>query len=648
MNKDTPEAAEPSTLRSRGSILRLLILIYFVISAIDRVVLFVWSPPAEGASLLDLPLIFLVGMAFDLIAICWLLLPGTLYSLLMPRRVLQSAAQKVVTRIFFFVVLGVLLFNVTAGWVFWEEFSARYNFIAVDYLVYTTEVIDNIQESYSMPLLLSGLLVATSLLFWSLRNRLRLRVEESGGSRRALLPLLIIPALAWFFLDASWARVSVDRYRNEITKDGVYSLFASFRDNVLDFEQNFASLNEDVAFQELRGILSEDQLEFVSDDIRDLRRHRASINGEKRNNVVVIIVESLSAAFMNRFADDGVEMTPRLDALADESLLFSNLFATGSRTVRGLEALTLSLPPTPGRSIVKRLENENLDNIGWQFKDRGYDSQFFYGGYGYFDNMNHFFSSNGFEVIDRANLQEDEVRFANAWGVCDQDMFDRTLKEADASVDAGNPFFSVVLTTSNHRPYTYPDVVPLPPGSGRAGAVQYTDFAIGEFLDSAKDHAWFDNTIFVVVGDHCASSAGKRDITVSKHHIPMLFYAPSLIEAKDVPRVASQIDFAPTLLGLLDFDYTSSFLGHDLMAAGPDRAYIGNYQTLGLYEGDELCLLGVKSSVQDFGVDRDLELIDAEPNPGLIKLTIACYQSAAAAYISGGFQLDRESEASRR
>jgi phosphoglycerol transferase MdoB-like AlkP superfamily enzyme len=240
------------------------------------------------------------------------------------------------------------------------------------------------------------------------------------------------------------------------------------------------------------------------------------------------------------------------------------------------------------------------------------------------------------------------VTFANAWGVCDGDLFARALKEGDKSAEAGHPFFSLVMTTSNHRPYTYPDVVPIPPGTGRDGAVQYTDFAIGEFIEDAKKHDWFDNTIFVVVGDHCASSAGKRDITVSKHHIPLLLYAPSIIEPGVNDRISSQIDFAPTILGMLDFDYTARFFGHDLAGPGADRAAIGNYQTLGLLENDELCLLRTKGATLNFRVTEDLALEDAPEDRALLDETIACYQAAAASFLSGGMKSGREVEATRK
>ncbi len=631
----------------------LLVGLYLALAVVDRIVLFVWSPPAQGASWVELPMMLLVGALYDLIAISWFLLPATLWSWLAPQRLLTSGAQRWITRAFVFIFLGLILFNTFAGWVFWEEFTARYNFIAVDYLVYTTEVLDNINESYPMAAIIAGLVALTALSFWALRGPLRARLQAGQASREmggrlALVPLLALPVISWLFIDDSLATVSGDRYRNEIAKDSLYSLMAAFRSNSLDFESNFAHLDEDEAFAALRENLAPDGLAFVSDNPRDLRRHRVATGPEKRLNVMLICVESLSASFLDTFEEDGKDLTPYLDQLAAESLVYTDFYATGGRTVRGLEALSLSVPPTPGRSIVKRPGNEGLDSIAWPFVDRGYDLRFMYGGQGYFDNMNYFFSSNGFDIVDRANLDESEIRFANAWGVSDEDIFARAIKESDASAAAGKPFFNFIMTTSNHRPYTYPDVVEIPSGTGRSGAVQYTDHAIRQLIEDARSHEWFDDTIFIVVGDHCASSAGRRDLNVAKHHIPLILYSPKHIAPRHNDRVASQIDLAPTLLALLNFDYTARFFGHDLEGPGTDRALIGNYQTLGLLEPGELSALKTRGQTESFTVTPENELTDRSADQAQLRAAIGWYQAAAASFLSGAMESGREVVAERR
>ena len=169
----------------------------------------------------------------------------------------------------------------------------------------------------------------------------------------------------------------------------------------------------------------------------------------------MVIEESLSAEYLGIFGNR-FGLTPNFDRLAERSLLFTHLLATGTRTVRGLEAITLSIPPLPGISIVKRPGNEGLFSWGSLMQDKGYETKYLYAGYGYFDNMSYFFSHNGFSIVDRSNFTRDEITFANIWGVCDEDLFKKTIQESDKSWTAGKPFFSMVMTTSNHRPYTYP------------------------------------------------------------------------------------------------------------------------------------------------------------------------------------------------
>src|SRR5699024_5069599 len=144
------------------------------------------------------------------------------------------------------------------------------------------------------------------------------------------------------------------------------------------------------------------------------------------------------------------------DSLADQSLFFTNLYAAGNRTVRGLEAVTLCLPPTPGESIIKRKNNKGKFNIGHIFKQRGYEIKYFYGGYRYFDNMNDFFTGNGYDIVDRDNLTDEEITFANIWGVCDEDMAKKAIEVMNEEAASGKPFFNHWMTVSNHRPFTYP------------------------------------------------------------------------------------------------------------------------------------------------------------------------------------------------
>ena len=347
----------------------------------------------------------------------------------------------------------------------------------------------------------------------------------------------------------------------------------------------------------------------------------------KKLNVVLVIVESLSADFMTAFGNTQ-NITPYLDKLAQESLLFTNFYATGTRTVRGLEAILLSVPPTPGSSIIRRPNTENMFTAGSVFKDYDYDVSFFYGGYGYFDNMLEFFSSNGYKFIDRNNLKKEEITFSNIWGVADEDIFKKSLQYFDEQSDNKKPFFSVVLTTSNHRPFNFPEGrIDLKPGSGRAAGVKYTDYAIKEFIETAKTKAWFDDTIFIITADHCSSSAGKTHLPVEKYHIPLLIYSPKILKAQVVESLSSQIDIAPTIFGILDFQYKTKFFGKDILNYPAERAFIGTYQMLGYLKNNELVVLSPNKNPLSYSITQESQLIK-ENNPNLVNKAISFYQSA--------------------
>jgi phosphoglycerol transferase MdoB-like AlkP superfamily enzyme len=586
------------------------------------------------------------GTAFDLGAGLLAAIPLVLALTFLPAKAFARNWARVLAHAVLFTITGLLLFGAVAEWLFWDEFSVRFNFIAVDYLVYTTEVIANIRESYPMPLILAVLGLATAEVYAALLRTglvsawLAAPHEAAGPRYRRGAAWLALAVLAGLALDSNQIPAFPNTYNRELAKDGLWSLFASFRNNELDYDEFYSTLAIDEAFAKLRGKLSADGAIPLGDG-RDTLRYVRNAGPELHLNVIQITVESLSADFLSTF-NRASKLTPELGALAEHSLVFENLYATGTRTDRGMEALSLSLPPMPGRSLIKRPRNENLFTLGSVFRSRGYDTAFIYGGYGYFDNMNAFFGGNGYRVVDRSAVKDDDITFANAWGACDEDLYRWTLREADAAYAAGQPFHHFVMTTSNHRPYTYPEgKIDLPPKvSGRSGAVKYTDYAIGQFLRAAAAKPWFKNTVFVIVGDHCASVAGKVELPVQNYHIPLFIYAPGgQLPTGRVPDLMSQIDYAPTLLGLLNWSYASRFYGWDVRkATGDRRALLGNYQRLGLYEPGVLEVLKPMRDEDSYHFDVHTFALTSRENDACFRdEAIAYYQTASYLYKNGRY-----------
>ena len=244
--------------------------------------------------------------------------------------------------------------------------------------------------------------------------------------------------------------------------------------------------------------------------------------------------------------------------------------------------------------------------------------------------MNAFYAGNGFKTVDRTDMSDDEVHFSNIWGVADDDLFAKTIKEADASYAAGTPFMSLLMTTSNHRPYTYPDGrISIASPGGREGGVMYADYAVGKLIEWSKEKPWFKDTVFIFVADHTHGAGGKVELNPQKYHIPLIFYAPGFIKPARYERLASQVDIAPTLLGMLNFSYRSKFYGTDLSHgdAPAPRAFISNYQKMALIKDGEMTVLAPKQAVSQYSWP------DVTPKAALdetgVEDAIAYYQSAS-------------------
>ncbi|MFC5441168.1 LTA synthase family protein [Rhodanobacter ginsenosidimutans] len=685
-----------STLRQRFRPLLWLGIVFLAIAFVTRVVLLVMSGAEVPHTPGNLLYAFGVGLGYDLITFIYVAWPMVLFLWLVPtrtgrmhglRRWLLCAAALVLTCALCLVVLHLmyhatlrttwpailpflfvlpltaftytsragqwvlygfallllygLLFVAASELVFWNEFSVRFNFIAVDYLVYTTEVIGNIRESYPIDRWLALLVVGALVLFAISRRGLRARDDGSRFWQRGKVALLwlVLTIISVAAVNGGMKDRTGNNYVNELAGNGIYQFFNAFRSSHLDYAKFYRTLPEDEAFRRVREMLKTPDATYVSDDPRDLTRAIRHAGPERHLNVVLISVESLSGDYLATFGNkEGI--TPYLDSLVGQSMFFDNLYANGTRTVRGLEALSLSVPPTPGDSLLKEKHNENLFSLADIFNDRGYQSDFVYGGYGEFDNMNQFFGSNGYRTVDRRDIPKSAtIHSENVWGVADEDLYTLALGQMDQIHAAGKSFFLHIMTTSNHRPYTFPEGRVKQAEHTRAGAVAYTDWSIGDFIKRARAKSYFNDTVFVITADHCASSAGKTSVPVNRYHIPLWIYAPAHIKPQRVERLTSQIDIAPTLLGLLDLSYRSRFFGYDVfqLEPGRERAFPATYEKLGYLHNDVLTVLEPGRKLEQMKPDYvtgDGAAITPQ-NEEQIAQTIAYYQVASDLFKRG-------------
>ena len=614
----------------------LAFLLSLVFSTLTRFGLMIFAWSGLNHSLLEMLAMFMYGfigdVLFGLALAGFLLIFTTITHTSKPSMLLFKAKRVVAV----FGISAFLLFVAISEFVFWNEFGARFNFVAVDYLIYTNEVIGNIRESYSLPAVIGGMLVGGGLFTLLCYRYWRLAPASSFGVLRrgvfAVLGATLFYVLGLMSLNYADNINSQNQFNQEISHNGPASFFLAYRENELDFNRYYQTL-PDKSYKALQPIWpdpSKDQVEAMP---------------LAPKHVVMIEIESLSASFMKSYGNEK-NITPNLDRLMGEGLWFSNLYATGTRTVRGLEGTSAALPPLPGQSVVRRTNNSGLYTLGGMLKKKNYQPMFMYGGYGAFDNMNAYFEGNGYTIRDRQSFTEANQSFTTVWGVADELLFNEALDQLDRDTKAGQKRFLHIMTTSNHRPYTYPNGhIDIPSKTGRDGAVKYTDWAIGDFLEHAKNKPWFKDTLFIIVADHDASVAGKQSLPPNKYLIPAVLYWPGTLQPKKLESMASQIDLTPTVLAMLGVQTGGVFFGQNLLASNAvPRAFLVNYQELGyltpqLDGSRNLIILGPKKRVDNYSVNTDGELRKIPANKAAEDRAVALFQRVNEVYTSGLYRM---------
>lgn len=592
--------------------------------------------------------IFFIGFFYDIIVWSFFAIPVAFYCWLMKDSWYQKKWQRIPLFFLFFLITLILVLNVGGEIIFWDEFNVRYNFIAVDYLVYTTEVIGNIMESYNIPLIAAAVIIAVVTILFLVRKKLTASqlVSMRFGRRTVFFfAFMLVPLAGYFLVNNRLKDISSNNYVNELGGNGIYEFGSAFWNNEIDYYKFYATQNDTANFKILRSKLQASNATFSNDPL-SIERQIQNDSPEHKWNVVLISVESLSGDYLKRFGNTE-HITPYLDSLIPHGLWFDKFYASGTRTVRGLEALSMAIPPTPGQSIVRRPDNAGMFTMGSVLKIKGYDVNYIYGGNSFFDNMGKYFSNSGYKVLDQGDIPDSMVHLTTAWGCDDEAAFNYTIQQCDKSFSSNKPFFNHIMTVTNHRPYMYPEgrIDIDPKYQSIQGAVKYTDYAINKFIKDAQQKPWFNNTLFVIVADHCSKSAGKTDLPVNRYHIPCIIYAPRLIKPVIESRLVSQIDLAPTILGLMNLNYTSRFLGYDIYKTNPgaERAFISTYQDMGFIKDDRLVILSpqqkIKSFKPDFATGANTKIAGADE---LVKEAIAWYQGASYLYRSGKYKASEQ------
>ena len=648
-----------------------------------RIVLF-WKfvrheQAATAGSVLD---ILLIGLHQDFLVALGTTLPLLFWIWILPERWFGKWPHRIVFVFGFFLFWIVQVFLIFVEYYFFDEFKSRFNTVAVDYLTAPQEVAGNIWESYHVvPIVgicfvVSAVWTVLALRYfrqmwfqpvraWTRFAQFAIAVVIFFGVWITFNPVFTVFAdmanrdwsacLEWVTSSVSGTHFSPDRTLNEIANNGSISFVNAALTRDLDYGAYYQTMNKEEAYRRVRRLLAEPGADMTS-QTNSILRHVAGDSSRPKLNVVIIMEESLGSEFWGSLGRTNT-LTPEMDKLATtEGILFTNIYASGNRTVRGFEGVLSSFPPLPGDSIVKRDHSDNVESIARILKRDGYSSIFFYGGRGMFDSMKSYALNNGWDRFLEHNppFNDDfpNPNFATVWGVSDEEVFARAIKEFRALNDAGKPFLGTVMTVSNHKPYTFPagrvpedTSVPRPT---RLKVVKYTDWCLGQFFQAAKKESFWTNTVFVVVADHGARVYGSQSIPIFSYEIPLVILGPAVVKSPArVGQLGCSLDVAPTVLGLIGRPYDTLFFGRNLLKEQPaeGRVFINHNRDIGVMEHERLVVLGLQKAEEFYSGDpkvANMEPLTApqQPDQEIRTNAIAVYQVADDLYMHERYRID--------
>ncbi|MCD8298758.1 MAG: LTA synthase family protein [Opitutae bacterium] len=591
------------------------------------------------------PQLIFSGIRVDFASMGWLMLvPAVISALFLAENALGRAWNYVLrvilaggTTFFFFMELA------TPSFV--AEYGFRPNRLFFEYLVSPREIFTMLINGHLLELIVAVVFtIVAAFLFWKFTGRVyrglvfpkRLWLRPIYATIAGLL--LFAGARSTFDhrpLNPSTVAFAPDALVNSLAINSGYSVINAAMQ--MTDEENSAkiygkmTLGEVVArVRRMRGLPDSD---YDSDDEPTLSFHKATAELAHPKNVVIILLESHGAQFVGALG--GLPLSPNMDKLADESWFFERCFATGTRSVRGIEAVITGFTPTPARSVVKLGKSQHgFFTIADLLADRGYHTAFIYGGEKHFDNMASFFYGNNVEeIIDEKDYPN--PIFTGSWGVCDEDLFAMANKKFSEWHSAKTPFFSLVFTSSNHDPYEYPD------GriegydkkkQTRNNAAKYADYALGKFFETAKKSEYWNDTVFLVVADHDSRTAGAALVPIKNFHIPAMILGGGIAAKRD-PQLISQIDLPTTLLSLAGIDAEYPMLGFDLTWESPNRAMMIYDKNFALMRGNNVAILMPGKPAQGFEYNFETkELAPAEITEDAAKDALAMVMWGTYAY----------------
>lgn len=518
---------------------------------------------------------FLQGVRADLIIMGMLIAPLALLMPFLVNKFGWSLWQKLVW-LWSLVIVVLIVFMESATPAFIMQYDLRPNRLFVEYLKYPKEVFSTLWEGFRVPLILgvsvtivAGWLMSQLLRRWQTSERLDWpfwKVCLIWPLLALLLVIMIRSTFAHRPANPAMFAITSDAMVNSLVINSTWSVYFAIYNMQHEAKASeiYGTMTNDAIMKEMN-----ENYPWLSADsdasFPTLNQRQASIKRDRPINLVIILEESMGATFVESLGGE-YAVTPELEKLKDQGWWFEQLYATGTRSVRGIEATISGFLPTPARSVVKlSLAQQNFFTIADLLGQKGYKTEFIYGGESHFDNMANFFIGNGFQsVVDQSDYEN--PIFEGSWGVSDEDLFNMAHQKIKYANQSRQPYFGLVFTSSNHSPYEFPDGrIDLHTSEKQTdlNAVKYADYALGDFFKKARQSDYWQDTLFLVIADHDLNVYGDTLVPIERFQVPGLILGAD-IEPKRIKTVASQIDMAPTLLSLLGISADTPMIGRDL------------------------------------------------------------------------------------
>ena len=571
-------------------------------------------------------LTFIYGLRMDTIVVSMILAIPALAFCLLPKIFSKFISKLLNVYILSFLILAV--FIECASFPFFAQYDLRPNYLFIEYLEYPQEVSSLLFKDYKLQFIAAFLIISLVVTLYIKSKFINFEnvFQQSYLSRiLMLLPILLVlfigirSSLGHRPVNISDALYSTNRVINEITKNSLHSLGYAYYSNKKT-ENNIAKYGKIDIKEAYKLVSSAIGVEYKDEKRPFYREVKSKLDSKKQKNLVIFIQESMGAQFTGFIGNN--TLTPNLDKLAKDYISFTNLYSNGTRSVRGLAALTSGTLPIHGVEVIKRNKSQqDYFTIASLLKPYGYKSSFIYGGEARFDNMKSWYLGNGFDEVIEQKDYENPI-FTSTWGVSDEDLVIKANEKFKSHYANKENFVSVMFSSSNHMPFELPEgkieFEKNIPKASVENAIKYADFAIGKFFELAKKEAYFKNTVFVVISDHNVRVYGDQIVPIDMFQIPAVIISDN-IPPQIFSRLTSQSDVLATALDLIGIDLSYPILGNSIFKDNKKDINLMLFDEIYAYrKEDKVAILVPNMPIKTY-LYKDKKLIEIEEDSLLEK-----------------------------